>query len=457
MTSSSTTRHRRRLAGLARRLTGRYGRGWRPVRFFPSLRTDERRRQGMFMFLLDGLLANISESFVGPYLSLYLLALGATGGQVGLLASVTSFVGALMFLPGARLAARFPNYRNLVVAASLGARAALPLLILVPPLVGGQGAIASVILFAAMRAGFTQLGNPAWTALSAALVPVRLRGRYFSSRTFAMSLAAVVAVPLAGRLISTLGAPRGYQVSFGLALVAGLLASFCYSRIPLLGTSRRRPQPFSLGQALLGLRARPGFVRFWIISMILGFSVNVAGPFFNVHLVRDLGASAGFVGIFTTVNTAATLVGTRLFGPLVDRRGLRWTMVRTSPFVALIPFAWLFPRQAWQALPISAMGGLAWAGYNLAVFNLLLATTAEGDRPLYSAIYNTGHALAVMLGPLLGGLLYDGWGFQAPLIVSSLGRGTAALLVFLLIREATRPQPAPPEPVRTAAGHAPDV
>ncbi len=421
-----------------RRWRQRYRRGWRPLQIVPTQAGDEQQRRGMVCFWLDGLFASVSDSFVGPYLTLYLLALGATGQQVGLLTSVIGLAGAVMFLPGARLAGRYPNYRGLVVVTSLGARVVLALLILLPWFASQQAAIAGVIALSALREACGQLGNPAWTAFSAMIVPEQIRGRFFASRTLAWNLAAVAVVPLAGRLISALGSPRGYQVSFGLALGAGMLSTWSYSRIPVATARPGCGQQGSLRRALASLPRQPLFLRFWLTSMLLNLGVQFAAPFMNVHLVRGLGAQISFVGLATTVQTGASLAGARIFGPLVDRKGLRWTMVRTGPFVALIPFLWLFARAPWHILPINVMAGLAWAGYNLATFNLLLTSTPAEERPLYSAIYNTGSALTTMVGPLVGGFLFDRWGFQACLASSFVGRGVAAALVFLLLREAGR-------------------
>jgi len=423
---------------VARSWARRYERRWRPPGLAPGQRMEDRERRGMLMFWLDGLFANISESFVGPYLSLYLLALGASGAQVGLLTSVTGLLGALMFLPGARLAERSPDYRGVVVATSLVARGMLPLLLIVPWVLNGQPAIAAVILLAALRTAGTQLGVPAWTAFSAMIVPPSMRGRYFASRTFAMSMAALVVVPLAGRLISTLGAPQGYQVSFGLALAAGLVATLAYSRIPLpplKAGAVSRPR-LALGEAVAALRRQPAFVRLCLTTMLLNLGVQLVAPYFNVYMVRDMGLTAGFIGLTTTVSTAFDLVGQRFFGPFVDRRGLRRTMALTSPLIACLPFAWLFVRQGWQIFPINVVGGFAWAGYNLAVFNYLLASTPDDQRPLYSAIYNTLNGLTTVVGPLVGALLFDSWGFSACLVASFVGRALAAVLIILFLGEA---------------------
>ena len=63
-------------------------------------------RTGMVLFWWYGVFISVSSAFVDSYVTLFLLALGATRLQVGALSSLASFFGLLMPLPGARWAAR---------------------------------------------------------------------------------------------------------------------------------------------------------------------------------------------------------------------------------------------------------------------------------------------------------------------------------------------------------------
>jgi len=424
------------------RLVRQRARRWQPLEFFPALDIPPGQRQGMRMFWLDGVFASICEAFITPYLTVYLLALGANAQQVGLFAAAAGLATALAYLPGAYLADRLPNYRSMVVVSSLAYRGLLLILLALPWLIHGQALITAVIVLSALRSGFSVLSYPAWAALCAAIVPESVRGRYFSARTLAMSLAALVTIPLAGRLISSIPVPLGYQISFGLALVAGLISSWCYAQIPLLPVAKpARRQGFPVWSALKSIPQRPDFARFCVIALTLNLGLQIAAPFFNVYMVRNLGATAGFVGLATMASTAADVLGNRTFGPLLDRRGTRWVMLHTLPLLAILPLPWLLIRQPWQILPINVAGGFLWAGYNLAIFNLLLLSTPADERPLYSALINTGIASTALVGPLIGGALYAHWGFGPVIVVTSLARIITSGLIFLLIRD-VRKRPA---------------
>ncbi|TFG71187.1 MAG: hypothetical protein E4H27_05135, partial [Anaerolineales bacterium] len=61
--------------------------------------TEKRFRPGMIHFWWYGFFLSTSGAFIGSYLTLYLLALGATSTQIGALASIASFFGMLLPIP----------------------------------------------------------------------------------------------------------------------------------------------------------------------------------------------------------------------------------------------------------------------------------------------------------------------------------------------------------------------
>ena len=69
-------------------------------------------------------------------------------------------------------------------------------------------------------------------SLTADLVPIAGRGRFFGARNFGMGLAGVGAMLLAGEIITRSGnSLSGYQMAFGLAFVLGGLSTYSFSRL----------------------------------------------------------------------------------------------------------------------------------------------------------------------------------------------------------------------------------
>jgi MFS family permease len=393
-------------------------------------------------FWLDGLFASISDTFYLSFITLYALAFGASNSQVGAITAVANLLGALSFFPGARLVERVRWRKPLVVwSGGTAARLMLLALALIPFVTGRpELAIALIVVLNGVRAFTANLANPAWTSLVASIVPSFMRGRYLGSRNTAMGLAAMLVVPLAGWLIDRVNrgsgsAVLGYQATFALAFLAGMLATLAFQRIREPGPSGAPPAPEAAGARIALAASAPGFLGFVGAMLVFNLALQVAAPFFNVYLVRELGASTATVGLLTSVSSLMSLVGYQVFSRLVDRKGPLWVLVVSGFIIPVLPLLWILVRQPYQVAFINTLGGFIWAGFNLANFALLLTLTPEAGRPRLVALYQTAVFSSAVIGPILGGFLADAASFQVIFAVSGIGRLIGmGLLVVLTVR-----------------------
>ncbi|MGH2536517.1 MAG: MFS transporter [Candidatus Promineifilaceae bacterium] len=405
-------------------------------------------------FWLDGLFAAVSDNLYLSFIPLYALAFGASNSQVGLVTAAANLLGALSFFPGARLVEQV-RWRKPLVLLSGGwlGRLALLGLALVPLLAGRpEIAIALIVLLNGLRSFLGNLANPAWTSLVADLVPEHMRGRYLSGRNTAMGLAGLAVVPVAGYLINRANTAAdsevvGYQLAFGLAFAAGLVSAFFYSRI-----SEPFPRPAALvehrrGDLRRALRTNLAFAGLVGGAFIWNLALQMAAPYFNVYLVRALGATTTAVGLLAAVSSLTALPGQLLFSRLLDRKGATWVLLVTGFLIPLLPLGWLFVTQPWQVGIINTFGGLWWAGYNLANLSLLLLLTPERGRVRAVALFQTAVFSAAVAGPLLGGYLADAAGFKLIFLLSGIGRFAGSLIFAAAIWRAGRaPVPSTPSP-----------
>ncbi|MPZ97910.1 MAG: MFS transporter [Dehalococcoidia bacterium] len=151
----------------------------------------------------------------------------------------------------------------------------------------------------------------------------------------------------------------------------------------------------------------------------------IAGPFFAAYLVRDLGASATEVGILGTVDAVSAVVGQFIAGWVAVRYGsarlLRWSMV----LLPALPLLWAISTSPEQAALPNALGGAAWAAFNLAAFNLLLDFAPQENIPRYAATHQTMVLAASFFGPVIGTAIVAGYGLRAAMLVSAAGRVVA--------------------------------
>jgi MFS family permease len=393
---------------------------------------SEQIKHNLYWFFFDGLFASASDNIILTYVTLYILALGATRAQVGLMSSFSSFSAALLLLPGALLVERYGRRKEFTVAfGGLGARLAILGLALLPLLVKGPAIVWVAIALSVTRDAFGNLSFPAWMSVTADIVPIEGRGRFFGSRNFVMGISGMLAILLVGELITRIPIPLGYQVGFGVAFIIGLISTFSFSR---LRDPKGSPFPlkakvsFSFPAMLREMKTHPVFLALCMVMVVWNFSLNIAGPFFNVYMVENLQFTASMVGITSIVTTVASLLIQRRVGRLSDRWGPHKVQLISMVLIPILPFAWMFVAKLWHVVLLNTFGGVLWGAFNLVSFNFLLTITPDAQRARFSALYQILIMLALAGGAAVGAWVVTQWGYQAVFFCSGVGRVVAVVL-----------------------------
>jgi MFS family permease len=405
-----------------------------------SVGLEEGIRYNLRWFFMDGTFASASDAISVTYLSLYVLALGANSVQIGLMTALASLSAALLLLPGAMLSERIRKRKLIVVIAGGGInRLTLLLMALTPLVCHGPLAVTVAIGLKVLADGCNNFGVPAWTSLTADMVSLKWRGRYFGTRNIFMGISNMASTLLVGLLITQMAQPVGYQVALGLAFAIGACSTFSFAHlkeppmpVPAPAGPAKKNTPTALWQTL---KKNPIFLAFCAQALVWNLGLSVAGSFFNVYLVQDLKATAAMVGVTSIVSSITSLPGQRLFGHLADRWGPRKIMIVTGFLIPLLPFSWAITTAAWQPVLINTFSGFVWAGYNIAAFNFLLVLTPSDQRERFTALYQIVIMVANTVGAATGGLLVNQFGFRTVFIISGITRTIAMIIFVYFIRQ----------------------
>jgi MFS family permease len=406
-------------------------------------------RRNLISYWFDGLFAAASDTIPINYLTLYLLALGATGSQVGLYTALTSLAAAVCLLPGALLSERYGHRKEMTVWSGGGiARLAFLALVFLPLGFTGQALIWMVILFSVIRSAAINLSYPAWLSLTADIIPQEGRGRYFGSRNLVMVIAGILITYLVGEFITRVGSPYGYQLSFMLAFGLGACSTFFFSRIkdPQAGQPVHNSMSFSLPEIWKELRGSSIFLSFCFASALWNFSVNISGPFFNVYMVQNLNFTAAMVGLTVVATSFSKIFTQKKIGELSDRLGPGPMQMFSMFTIPILPLLWIFITQLWQVVALNLFGGILWGAFELVSFNFLLQITPDAVRARYSAIYQIVVTVALAGGAALGSSVIEWWGYTGNFLLSAIGRIVAAIF-FLRLLTSLRSQSPAAEPV----------
>jgi MFS family permease len=381
-------------------------------------------------FWFDGLFAAASDNILLTYLVLYLLSLGATRAQIGLMSSFSNLSAALFLLPGAFLVERVGHRKQINLAFGGGvARIVALSLALLPLFLEGETLIFVAIALSVSRDALNNLSFPAWMSLTGDIVPLNIRGRYFGSRNFIMGIAGMATILLVGEWITRTEKPLGYQLAIGLAFLLGLASTYSFSRLkdPAELQASSQPPSLSLPSLFRDVRSHPVFLSLCATGFLWNFSINVAGPFFSVYMVQNLKATATMVGISSIIGNFCRLTVQRKVGELTDRWGSRRVQLISMIFIPIVPALWAFSTAMWQIYLIEILAGILWGAFNLAAFNFLLSLIPEDQRARYSALYQITVTLALAMGAALGSWVITLWGYRGVFLFSAIGRFIAAL------------------------------
>lgn len=399
------------------------------------------KRQNLTLFFYDGLFAAASDKIILTYITVYLLTLGASRQQIGLLSSFSNLTAAIILLPAALLVERSGERKKITLVGAFGSRLVVLLMATVPFFLAGSPSLIWIILaLALLREVFNYIGFPGWMALTGDIVPIEGRGRYFGTRNFIMGVAGIIIALVVGESITRIGDPLGYQMAFILAVVLGVTSMSFFARLkdPQAEDKTLHQVQSGFKEMFISLKGRSQFISFCVFTAVWNFSINIAAPFFGVFMVDTLNFTAAMIGVTTVANTIANMLVQRRIGTLSDKWGNRNVAVVFMLLIPFLPLAWgLWVHQYWHVFLIQTIGGILWGGYNLVSFNTLLLQTPENQRARFSAFYQIVVTLSLAGGAALGSFLIPRIDFTGVTLTSAGGRWVAGILFLFLVREST--------------------
>jgi MFS family permease len=370
-----------------------------------------RLRRSLSASTLEGVFA---EAFVacssGAVLTGWALHLGCSTLEVGLLGALP-FLSQAIQLPSAWLTATLGRRRVAVATVTASRLAFLPLAALPFLPLAPRSARLLLLAVAAVSAALGVAGNNAWTAWMGELVPERLRGRYFGTRTAVCTLGACAAGLGTGMLLDGAGGDRAGLALAGLAAAAaatGLVTGALLSRQHEPATPPSPPPDLRVLLRPLGDPAARAILAY---QVAWNASVGFGGGFFALYLLGDLGLAFSVLALHASGTAAVRVLAAPLFGRAIDRLGARPVLAACSFAVGLTPFLWIAaaPGRLWPIALDALVGGAAWGGHQLASFALPLAVAPRRERPFYVAAFSAAGgvsfaAAAAAAGALAGAL-----------------------------------------------------
>jgi MFS family permease len=353
----------------------------------------------------------------GAPLTEFACGLGFSNLQFGIL-SALPFVATLVCLPAAFYTEREGNRKRLFMLSLFTQRLLWIPIGLIPFFMARHGHVAAaraadgflILMFLMYAIG--NAGGPAWTSWMADLVPERARGKYFSRRRQMGIYSGIPAAILAGWIMDrhARGPISGELLTicaiiFLCAVPFGVLDIFLFNWVPDIHRPRQTTHWIrSLGKPL----RESQFLWFAGFVATLTLAVSFMGQFVTLYLVVQLHASNLVTQLITLVAPmVAQLAMLPVWGKAVDRMGKKPVLAISAAGLVPVGLGWCFmtTHRLWLGYLLSALGGMLYAGAEVANFNLVLEMSAtqelgrEGDSSFFAV-----NAVIINIAGCIGGV-----------------------------------------------------
>lgn len=378
-----------------------------------------------------GVLAGVVTSFV----SVFIIRLGGSDTQVGLLSALPAFVTIFVSMPGSVFVERETRPLSVLLVTGVLYRAGYLVMGLLP-LFLATGSAWGVVILSTLLTIPQSVANIAFTTMFAAVVKPERRAHIVSVRNALIGITSTATALIGGKFLDWFVFPLNYTVLFTLAFAASLMSSYYLTRIQLPPTPappvpRMPAQNPGLGGFFSIFRSSSNFARFTLTSFAFQWGLFFTVPLYSIYVVRSLHASEGWIGLINMVASGTTILFYPLWGRLTARRGNRIAMIITTAGLAgyalLTP---LIPSLYW-ILFVAFWGGIFSSGQVLAFFNGLLEVCGTPiQRPARIAAYNTLVNVAAFAAPLISTVFVDRIGIENMLIAGGLLRLFGTFLIW---------------------------
>lgn len=410
--------------------------------------------------LREGAVASVPLGIGKSYLSPFALALNATSSQVGILHAVINLLPSLVQLKASELIGKFS--RKKISLWCIMAQALLWIPIILTGIlfyIGVPYMIWVLIALAGFLYAFNAINNPVRFSWMGSLVPEEKRGKYFARRNRIIEFFGLITMVIGAIILDSVkgvGVSAGNVLGYTLLGFGILFALAMSTRLWSWALLKRQYEPrlkirkkdgFSFWQFLKMAPSTP-FGRFTLFRGIFSITIGIAGPFWAVYMLKDLGFSyIWFMGI-TVSGIVFQLIFLPLLGKVSDRFGNVNLMRICSWLIAMTPLWWVgsifiyndLGLRLYLLLVPSIVGGFAWAGYNLAVNNYAYDAISQRKRGYGVSYMNLLVGVGTFIGAGIGSLVaWTGVSFMSTMIfiflISGVGRFLVAIFGIKYLKE----------------------
>ena len=173
-----------------------------------------------------------------------------------------------------------------------------------------------------------------------------------------------------------------------------------------------------------------------VALMMTGFGIIL--PIFARRL-SEFGAGVEALSLMIMSFALAQFISAPIMGSLADRYGRRPLILLGLIAYAIANVGFLLASTTTAFVLVRALEGALTAGLFPAALGVVADIAPEKERAQWAGILMGSYGAGFIFGPVIGGFLYDAWGFAMPFIASAVMAILAFIAAFILVPETHTP------------------
>ena len=364
--------------------------------------------------LIIGVMGGVIWSNItgGVAMTGYMKDLHASDFLYGAVFSLSPIFNAFQFFASYRMERTLKRKRMFLVSGFIQRTIWLPFAFLpfIIPMNQSQLRLAAAVLCVAVSAGAAPFMNVSFYSLCADVVPMRIRGRYFATRSRISTLVGMTVGLLVGLLLDAIPGFTGYCVVFCIAAVAGTLDVTCFLFMPM-PPMRKTPEKASMFRMFRHVITDKNYMPLVLSMTVWNFTVQSASPYFNVYMRDYLGFSNMTIMLIGQIAANLFLIlFVKKWGRAMDAYGNKAVLCVAAFMTSFVPLISAVPGQGALIYLLlgNCLSGATYCAIDLSAQNLFMGQAREENKSLYFAVYFLFTQLfGLALGSTCGGYLLD--------------------------------------------------
>lgn len=408
----------------------------------------ELRHKARKLSIKEGTYATIRNSLGDSYITPFAVAINSSNFLIGMLSSLSGLLGPISQWQSSRLIEKYSRKKIIITAVLFESLMWIPLVI--TAFLFYKGILTStlpllLLLFFSIYVITANIASPAWFSWVGDIVDEGYRGKWFSKRNFILGFVGLFFTILAAFFLDSFKKNNlimfGFIILFVLAMVARLTSRYYFKKTYEPELKLKKGYYFSFIEFIKKAPSN-NFGRFTFFRALMNFAVSIAGPFFAVYMLRNLNFNYVTFMAVTLSQTFFGLLIMKSWGKFADKYGNYEVIKITIIFISIYPILWLISDSPiYLILSPALIGGMAWAGFNLAAGNFIYDCVTPQKRGLAVSYYNILNGIGVFLGAGLGAILIKTLSitfidkFSFVFLISGFARLVSGLIMLPYIKE----------------------